>query len=232
MKIYIRLILALILFIFINTSKAQYIADVQFWGVEEGLPHRDVSNVNQDSLGFIWIGTNIIGLLRYSGHQFEQLTMASHGLHSNKNHLVLEDANGWFWLLGDGGFGIKPHKVSVFNPYTFDTKTIQEYLGGAFPEEKLNKIRWLTQHPDGTIFIDIWQNDPLSFHPSGGLKTQNVDLQKYWECDYHILSTKNIEKKRESNPIYTKVLARLEENETPFRWELGEDIIKDPSNEY
>ena len=69
MTIAFRLNTFLALLVFALPAHAQeYIADVQQFGVAEGLSHREVGAILQDSRGFMWFGTPF-GLNRFDGRR-------------------------------------------------------------------------------------------------------------------------------------------------------------------
>ena len=57
---------------FVKVSNAQYDQhDFVHYTINEGLSDNNISCINQDDYGFIWIGTES-GLNRYDGNQFEK----------------------------------------------------------------------------------------------------------------------------------------------------------------
>ncbi len=70
---------------------------VQHFSIDEGLSHREVHDVFQDSRGLIWIST-LYGINRYDGHNFTWFTKEKNGLSSNNINKVLEDPQGWLWV--------------------------------------------------------------------------------------------------------------------------------------
>lgn len=182
--------------------------------MEDGLPHRNVSQIQQDSLGFIWMGMVTAGLVRFDGHQYKQFTKTSQGLKSNEIFLLLKDANDWLWLIDDAMAGSKTglnkEKISIFNPYTYEVKSFTEYLGDAFPQENLDKIQWFSQHDDGSIFIYLSDGQLYEFHPKFGLKTESVNVTKSWECKYGFHSLDDLAKKWNSgdNKIISSFLQK------------------------
>ena len=84
-------------YFFIHIGNAQeYLANVEYYGVEEALSNRDVYAVRQDNKGFIWVGTKY-GLNRFDGHSFKVFTKEN-GLASNVIHHILEDDAGRLWI--------------------------------------------------------------------------------------------------------------------------------------
>lgn len=75
---------------------------------EDGLSHSWVKSICQDSLGFMWFGTND-GLNKYDGYNF---TVYKHILNNNKSILdnsigaIYEDKNGNLWIGTDFGLNL------------------------------------------------------------------------------------------------------------------------------
>ena len=88
----------MILVVLSNPLKAQgYLAQIQHYSIDEGLSHREVHHVFQDSRGLIWISTRY-GLNRFDGQHFTWFTKEKQGLSSNQIQKVVEDAQGWLWI--------------------------------------------------------------------------------------------------------------------------------------
>ena len=51
-------------------SQQDYIIDIQHYSTKNGLSHRNVKEIFQDSKGFIWVATQY-GLNRFDGHRFK-----------------------------------------------------------------------------------------------------------------------------------------------------------------
>lgn len=82
-------------------------------GVDEGLPHTDVTSICQDSRGFIWIGT-LGGLCRYDGVELKIFTASEDGLPSSRINCVASDTGGLLYV------GTEDSWVCVLDPVTRD----------------------------------------------------------------------------------------------------------------
>ncbi|MBK7336938.1 MAG: hypothetical protein IPJ00_12540 [Saprospirales bacterium] len=71
-KLFISLVLV-VAYMLPGMQGQEYIAQVKYFGLEDGLSHRDVQCIHQDRQGFIWIGTNY-GLNRFDGYDFKWFT--------------------------------------------------------------------------------------------------------------------------------------------------------------
>lgn len=101
----------------------EYIAQVQHYSVENGLSHRQVNAIFQDSRGFVWIGTPN-GLNRFDGYAFRHYTKEKDGLPFNYIQEIAEDADGWLWLVEEG-----QKSVCLFHPDRGEVRTLEERFG-------------------------------------------------------------------------------------------------------
>jgi len=79
----------------------------RLYAFEDGLTHRNVFKIQQDTTGFIWIAT-ISGLNKYDGHEFTHFTTHSktHPIpHDYVNDMVI-DANNQIWLACGNGLAL------------------------------------------------------------------------------------------------------------------------------
>ena len=94
------LALLLICFIAAEVASAQQY-DFQRFSVEEGLPRSGVYCLLEDSRGFLWVGTEGGGLVRFDGRQFQTYTTGN-GLPGNTIRSLFEDRDGNIWLGTNG----------------------------------------------------------------------------------------------------------------------------------
>ncbi len=166
MKIYCQYLLFVLGFLMHSlTAFAQdYIFDYQSYGVEDGLLHREVNALYQDSRGFIWLGTKG-GLNRFDGYAFKSWTVEKDSFINNDIWQILEDADGFLWLQG-----ILPFQdFDIWNPLSGDRTTFRQKFG----EEvfALQPNYFVQSDLDKTIFFST-NNPPgiASFHPKTGLR--------------------------------------------------------------
>jgi hypothetical protein len=81
----------------VRSAAQEYIIQVQHFGLEEGLSHRNVHFSLQDRRGLMWFGTDY-GLNRFDGYHFKWITKEKHGLHNNAVVHAMEDPDGFFWI--------------------------------------------------------------------------------------------------------------------------------------
>ncbi len=92
--------------------------DVSYFGIEEGLSHRDVQCIHQDRQGFMWFGTKY-GLNRFDGYNFKWFTKEKNGLQSNEINHIVEDGQGRMWLFFTERYFDKEVKsIDIFDPVT------------------------------------------------------------------------------------------------------------------
>ena len=137
----------------------QYIVDETYYGIKEGLSHRDIQCIAQDTQGFIWIGTKY-GLNRFDGYRFKWYTKENSRLQSNEINHILKDKLGKFWLINTGAFFRKAViSIDIFDPVTEEIKTFEQYFGekkpfaaqdiACFNQDEQNEILFFTN--DGRL---------------------------------------------------------------------------------
>ncbi|MEX0273537.1 MAG: two-component regulator propeller domain-containing protein, partial [Flavobacteriaceae bacterium] len=121
-------------------------SDYSFLDTEQGLSNNWVSQITQDSLGYIWVGTQY-GLNKYDGYGFESFTHNpndSTSLIKNWVKSMAHASDNSFWLGIDYGgvdqFDLTEQKVKHFEFRTVDNKTVTT----------INKIH---RTQNGTVYI-------------------------------------------------------------------------------
>ena len=126
--------LALFLICCLQWATAQeFVVQSQFYGIEDGLSHRDVQCIHQDQSGIMWFGTKY-GLNRFDGYRFKWYTKETHGFQSNRVNHLLEDFKGRFWLFDtDGYFLKKVHSIDIFDPISEISITFDQFFNNQAP---------------------------------------------------------------------------------------------------
>jgi Two component regulator propeller len=141
-----------------------YIVNYKTYGVEEGLLHREVNAIYQDSRGFIWMGIKR-GFDRFDGYTFKSWTVEKDRFKNNDIWQILEDADGFFWLPAFLPF----QDFDIWNPLSGERTTFRQKFGDEvfsllpnnFVQSELDKpIFFSTKNPPGIA----------SYHPETGLR--------------------------------------------------------------
>ncbi len=139
------------------------------WGVKEGLPHREVNDIVQDSLGFIWLGTPQ-GLTRFDGRQFKIYTIETDSFLTNNICRIFPDQDGRFWLFPDN----LVDDIDIWCPRTRTRTTFRKRYGKEIGPALFNAHQIVISAEDGSIFIQdekegkIWvfhHQKPATFIP-------------------------------------------------------------------
>lgn len=164
----------------------RYMADIQHFTTVDGLSHRTVRCVFQDADDMIWIGTDN-GLNRFDGYHFKHWLGKNHGVDLRFIHDIIQDDEGWLWILTD-------ETIAFFNPKTEQFQTITERFG----EDcviKDKRFFWylITQKfitdKSGKIFFysyinDLEDRELNSYHSTEGFKKINtpsiLENKYYW----------------------------------------------------
>lgn len=119
------------------------------FGIREGLPQGFVYTLNQDSLGYLWIGTGE-GLAQYNGVQFRVFT-TQHGLADNFISASCIDNRGKLWL------GHYQGGISVRTEQGFKI---------VVPGENSSRINAMIPGPEGSIVVATQHNGLIHISPN------------------------------------------------------------------
>ena len=159
-----------------------YITNTQTLDVKDGLSHRMVYCVHQDTLGFIWIGT-AFGLNRYDGYEFQRYTVASHSLQSNNIQAILKGSEGYLWLMEwEEYLHESPLKtVHLFHPISHETISFEEKLGDLAPFD-LQQIHQITRLSDDRLLFHGLGRHYWTYAPASGFK------ELHWPSDFRLVN--------------------------------------------
>ena len=97
-------------------------------GLGDGLPSPRVFSITQDSLGFLWVGTND-GVARYDGVRFDVWQEGEGGLPSNVVYAVHADATGAVWAATEGGLARLTRAADRFEEVAEAALTLKHDVG-------------------------------------------------------------------------------------------------------
>ena len=134
MKNYYQLFLIILFFLSPYFLISQnYTSTVQHYTIEEGLSHREVHSIFQDTDGFMWVGTRF-GLNRFDGNDFKWWTTEDHHYNFNNISRIGQDDAGWLWLWNE-------NEILFLHPQTEEIKNLAERFPNGVPfETKLRKL--------------------------------------------------------------------------------------------
>ncbi len=112
---------------FIQKTNAQDFPDIKFslLNTANGLPTNLITSAFKDSRGFLWVGTENNGLLRYDGKKIKTFQGGNTSvtvITANYVNTICEDKNGWIWIsTGEGLYHLDP-VTELSEHYTHDDK--------------------------------------------------------------------------------------------------------------
>jgi signal transduction histidine kinase/ligand-binding sensor domain-containing protein/DNA-binding response OmpR family regulator len=165
----------IILFLISNFLKAE---KMQLWTPNEGLSNSHISQIYQDSQGYIWIATEN-GLNKFNGYNFTVYSEQpddSTSLRGNYVYTVLEDKRGIFWVGSMGGLLQYDREKDCFHPFLIQDK-IPFYLDRVtwLLEDRQGNI-WVSYPNNGTICLDAETLKPTFYNKNNSeIKDDNID---------------------------------------------------------
>jgi ligand-binding sensor domain-containing protein len=110
----VRRIITLLILIYASSGISQRY-NFRNYTVENGLAQSQINDINQDELGYLWIGTES-GLSKFNGNSFTNYSMAN-GLPDNKIEKIYIDNTGVLWV--GTPKGLAKYENNKFIPYLF-----------------------------------------------------------------------------------------------------------------
>lgn len=99
-----------------HVSAYQQQFNLDNYSIDRGLPSYFVKDVEQDSLGFLWIATDN-GLARYDGYQFKKIIDAKFSQYVKNVHL---GKDGSLWILHDAGLSVLSGEQNRLGRFEFE----------------------------------------------------------------------------------------------------------------
>lgn len=182
------------LFIFLSLlqySYAQdYTIDVQQIGVEDGLLHRHVNDVYEDTDGLIWVNLEQ-GIQRYDGYNFKTWTNNDSKKLKFPLHLIGQDEEGWLWFQGSKSYLVFLHTK------TEEILTVEERFGDTFPikqdydsgDKYRNKQNWSFNSGIVTlqnqIIIPTRDGQLFTFDSKNGFQIESIAKERNLFTEYN-----------------------------------------------
>lgn len=137
--LFIFQLFGLILFGQNQTTKQERLSNkLTFYTIDTdlGLSNNQVKSIEEDKLGFIWVGTSD-GINRYDGNQFKVFRQETSNLTNNYIQQIRRCENGSLFVATDGG-------LNIFNPRTEEFSFFQSDL--AYISNSINSVLQLKDH--------------------------------------------------------------------------------------
>ena len=137
----------IILFLFTSIKAQEEEVHISHLTAEEGLSLSQVTQIYQDNLGFMWLGT-YSGLNRYDGYNFKVFLPEPDNIKSISSHditSIFQDSKGILWIGTNNGL----------NRYDFKTESFKRYLHDANDPNSLsnNNIYSIMEDKSGTLWF-------------------------------------------------------------------------------
>lgn len=151
---------------------------VRVLGFEEGLSHRNVFQINQDTNGFLWFAT-FNGLNRYDGYSFSRIEKIGSGLtpFSSMYTGLTVDPQNRIWVY-------QPNFVHYWDPATDETGDIPIHSGNLGRGEERTPVQ-LAVLPDQTAWMVVYVEKEgrayLERWSAGGERLKQIPLPGQYE---------------------------------------------------
>lgn len=155
----------------VQCQKLEERPDLKFQRIFEGLINNRISTINQDKLGFIWVGT-FSGLHRYEGLGFTVYSTSTDSTSINDNYIgsIYEDSRNQLWIGTGSGVAQYNRKTDDFT--RFNLKSDNPVQGGennlvnTILEDEKGTI-WVSSIASGLFFFDRQQQQFLPYKVEG-----------------------------------------------------------------
>ena len=154
-----------------NDPQVNNYADLRFWHLSaaDGLPHSGITAVLQDSVGFMWIGTQD-GLSRYDGHRFMTFKHEAdepNSLSNNVIHDLMEAADGSIWIATEAG------GISIYDPFT---DSFSQFIPPNSNDARwrVSSIQSLYQDTEGNIWLGSPRGELYQYEPESNVFAEYV----------------------------------------------------------
>tara|TARA_R110002050_G_scaffold288277_1_gene440137 strand:- start:13743 stop:17861 length:4119 start_codon:yes stop_codon:yes gene_type:complete len=123
----------------------------QFWGVAEGLSHRQVNSIIQDNNDLIWLATDY-GINSFDGKDFKWFTSENSGLQEDAVAILKKDANGFIWIFYSDLNKTSLRNVDILDPQKEEIISLQEFLTDTVPFDFSEVITMSLTESEDIIF--------------------------------------------------------------------------------
>ena len=170
---------------------------VEYFGKESGLLDRNLTSIQQDDLGFIWISTLNGNLYRYDGYDFLLFNKYLNLKLSTPIYALGKANNGNIWICGDGITVLNPSTLQITSYYSgsniYGKNSNQQNLFFSFLRGPNNDI-WLTSssgifvvhNDDLNQLSQIQVENPLNLDPEHILLDENNNIWLYTLKSLHL----------------------------------------------
>ncbi len=157
--------------------------------VDEGLAQNIVYTITQDSLGFMWYGTQDAGLSRYNGYDITNFSYDPanpDGLAGNSVSYIFVDRQGYLWIgmWGSGVDRLDP-KTLVFKHYKNDPNdptSLSDNRGQVIFEDRQGRL-WIGTGGGGLNLYNR-QQDKFIYYQNDPANANSLSHNRVWAlCD-------------------------------------------------
>ncbi|WP_245531087.1 hybrid sensor histidine kinase/response regulator transcription factor [Belliella baltica] len=150
-------------FTFAQDNNDEVIPNFDHYSSNDGLPQNSVLAIQQDNLGFLWMGTDD-GLSRFDGYNFKTFKHSPENRFSISNNVIRaisKDPNGLLWIGTEGGgINVLNPKTEQFIEFTLENqdepRRFANKIASIFLDSK--QRLWIGTQGDGIILVSGFEN--------------------------------------------------------------------------
>ncbi|MCF4101762.1 response regulator [Gillisia sp. M10.2A] len=186
-----------------------------FESLKNNVTQRAVASISQDEMGFIWMGTNGLGLSRFNGvdytsYQYSEIDSTS--LSNSLIHSTYLDTKNRLWVGTEAGLDLYNRELDNFTHINlFLKKTVKRISVQAILEDKNGDIL-IGTHQSGLFKIDPITLLPSKIKITGVRQTENLLINSLAFFDNRILIGTNdglLELDTDENVVYPIVFVTV-----------------------
>jgi len=166
----VKIITALLFALLLNFRLYSQSLVVDNFTIQSGLNSNRIYAINEDSKGYIWIGTDK-GVLRYNGAEFVEIISNHTFKEQTEIYRIVEDSSGRIWFSG-----------SNCKLFYFERNEVKKYEFNSLIEPFRNNARYIVDmlvKENGTLILTLKNHGTISIDTLGNVQTLSDNTEHY-----------------------------------------------------
>ena len=153
-----------------RTIAQEYNLQVKYFGIEDGLSHREVNGLSIDQQGFYWIGTRH-GMNRFDGYEFKVWSQETGRIDRNYVWAQVLDGAGELWVKYIDNSPVDEDEHSSYrliDTWTGKARTLQERFGNDLPSAMYELNGFPLADGQGNLYFSTRIGALVRYSPDAG----------------------------------------------------------------